>query len=96
MKAISIVLILASLVVPVDAKPRRAAQLKRDRAEERREQKEREARERKREAIQRFLAPKDKNHDGSLSRDECWPPGTPTRSARSPTTSNSPSCGPRA
>jgi hypothetical protein len=70
MKAISIVLIVASLVVSVDAKPRRAAQLKRDRAEERREQKERAARERKREAIQNFLDRKDKNHDGSLSRDE--------------------------
>ncbi|MCW1926226.1 hypothetical protein OKA05_26955 [Luteolibacter arcticus] len=70
MKAIPIVLIIASLVVSVDAKPNRAAQRKRDKAEEKREAQERKAREVKRDAIQGYLDKKDKNHDGSLSRDE--------------------------
>ncbi|MCW1884940.1 hypothetical protein OKA04_09390 [Luteolibacter flavescens] len=70
MKATTLLLILASLMVTVDAKPNRAAQRKRDIAEQKREQKEREARERKRDAIQGFLRDRDKNKDGSLSRDE--------------------------
>jgi hypothetical protein len=70
MKALSITLIIASLVVSADAKPVRAAQVKRDKAAEKREQKEREARERRRETIQKFMDAKDRNHDGSLSLEE--------------------------
>jgi hypothetical protein len=71
MKAISILLIIASLVVSVDAKPgRRGGQPKRDKAEEKREEEERKAREKKRDAIQEYLRKKDKNNDGSLTREE--------------------------
>ena len=70
MKALSLLFIAASLVVSVDAKPNRAAQIKRDKAEEKREQKEREAREKKHDAIQKLLDQKDRSHDGSLSLDE--------------------------
>jgi hypothetical protein len=72
MKAISLILIVATLVGSAEAGIRtiRPGQRKRDKAEERREQKERAARERKHEAIQKLLDQKDRNHDGSLSRDE--------------------------
>ena len=71
MKALSILLMIASLAASADAAPgRQAARVKRDKAAEKREQKEREARERKRETIQMFMDQKDRNHDGSLSLDE--------------------------
>lgn len=70
MKALSIILMIASLAASAEAKLPRPGQVKRDKAAEKREQKEREAREKKRETIQKFMDAKDKNHDGSLSLEE--------------------------
>ncbi|MEK7951814.1 hypothetical protein [Luteolibacter soli] len=69
MKAIPIVLIIASLVTSVDARPRLAPP-KRDKAADKREAEEKKAREKKRDAIQEYMHRKDSNKDGSLSRDE--------------------------
>lgn len=76
MKAISIFLITASLVVSVDARPggRRGGnggrETKEDKEERKKEEAEKKERERKRQAIQDYLRKKDSNKDGSLSRDE--------------------------
>jgi hypothetical protein len=77
MKAISIFLIIASLVVSVDARPggggRRGGnggQTKEEKEEKKKEEAEMKERERKRQAIQDYLRKKDANKDGSLSRDE--------------------------
>jgi hypothetical protein len=70
MKALSTILMIASLVATAEAKLPRPAQVKRDKAAEKREQEEREARDRKHEALQKYLDQKDRNHDGSLNLDE--------------------------
>ena len=71
MKAISVLLAITSLIVSAEAKPgRRGGPPKRDKAEEKREEEERKAREKKRNAIQEYLRKKDKNNDGSLTREE--------------------------
>jgi len=78
MKAISIFLIIASLVVSVDARPRGGGgrggnggrQTKEEKEEQKKEEAEKKERERKRQAVQDYLRKKDSNKDGSLSRDE--------------------------
>jgi hypothetical protein len=77
MKAIPIFLIIASLVVSVDARPggggRRGGnggQTKEEKEEKKKEEAEKKERERKRQAVQDYLRKKDTNKDGSLSRDE--------------------------
>ncbi len=61
-----LILLLAALMLAV---PAEAAEKKKDPKKEARE-KERDLREKEREAVKDFLEPKDKNKDGSLSRDE--------------------------
>ncbi len=74
MKTTIVAMMLAALILPVEAGAKRGGipkgPTKRDKAEEKKEQKEKEERDRKHEAVKKFLEERDGNHDGSLSRDE--------------------------
>jgi hypothetical protein len=70
MKTAVIALILAALILPVEAKKKRGGAGKRDKQEEQQEKKEKAERDRKRGAISDYLEKKDKNNDGSVTRDE--------------------------
>jgi hypothetical protein len=69
MKPTVIVLLLAAFILPVEAKKKRGNG-GRDKQEEQQKKKEKAERDRKREAINDYLEKKDKNHDGSVTRDE--------------------------
>ena len=69
MKAFIIALLLAALILPVEAKKKRGNG-GRDKQEEQQKKKEKAERDRKREAVNDYLEQKDKNHDRSVSRDE--------------------------
>jgi hypothetical protein len=70
MKLFIIALLLAALVLPVEARKKRGGNAKRDKQEEKQEAKEKAERERKREAVSDYLDRKDKNEDGMVTRDE--------------------------
>lgn len=69
MKPIIITLLLAAFILPVEAKKKRGNN-GRDKQEEQQKKKEKEERDRKRDAINDYLEQKDKNNDGSVTRDE--------------------------
>lgn len=72
MKLLSLLLVMLSLSVSVEAKQNNQAkkQAAQNKAAEAQKKKEKEARDKKREAIDNVLEPKDKNHDGSLTKEE--------------------------
>lgn len=73
MKTFTIALVLAALILPVEAKitkKQRDANRKRIQQQEQQEKKEKAERDRKRDAIDTYLAKKDKNSDGMVTRDE--------------------------
>jgi len=72
MKLLSLFIVMLSLVVSVEAKQSRQAQKQaaQNKAAEAQRKKEKEARDKKREAIDNILKPKDKNNDGSLTKEE--------------------------
>jgi hypothetical protein len=61
-----------SLVVPAEAQRRGGKNNQNQRAQQEKKKREAEqkARDKKRESIESFMKPKDKNHDGSLTKDE--------------------------
>jgi len=69
MKTTTIALILAALIVPSHLAPGRERE-EDPKKEEERKKAEKAEKERKRDAVKEFLKKKDKNNDGSVSRDE--------------------------
>jgi hypothetical protein len=71
-KSLAIILTLGCFAVPAEAKgngQNRAVQ-KANQQKEAEKRKEKQERDTKREAVDKYLAKKDTNHDGSLTRDE--------------------------
>ena len=69
MKALTVLIAILSLTASVEAKGNKQ-NAKQAKQAEMQKKKEKEAREKKREAINKVLEVKDKNHDGSLTKDE--------------------------
>jgi hemolysin activation/secretion protein len=70
---LNLAIMFLSLAVPAEAQRRgRGGNQQNQRAQQERKKREAEqkAREKKREAFEDFMKPKDKNHDGSLTREE--------------------------
>jgi uncharacterized membrane protein YfhO len=69
MKPLSLLIILLSVAAPVEAKQNKNQAAKNKQAELQKK-KEKEEHDKKREAINKVLEAKDKNHDGSLTKEE--------------------------